>query len=228
MRLSIAGLSIIILLFGFLTGSTFYFYNKTRSLQHTKTNQTPSFQADLTQEVKDTRNEAIDSQTKPAEPKGRVSYPANVYVINPKESLVAIGDKMKLPWQLLKDVNGFTNDNLIQAGYPLVIPKLNKYTDYYRIEFLINEDKASELNRETRDQSTNELFDPVAVAKKSSAGYFSVTNQDAFTLLEEDLSKGTALVEAKNSDRVVVIGLIQPKIKGEKGFWVVLYVEKQK
>lgn len=228
MRLTIAGLSIIILLFGFLTGSTFYFYNKSRSIQSGKTSQTSTFQADLPREAKDTRNEAINSQTKPAEPKGRVSYPANIYVINPKESLVTIGDKLKLPWQLLKDANGFTNDNLIQADYPLVIPKLNKYTDYYRIEFILNEDKASELNRETRDQPTNELFDPVTVAKKSTPGYFSVSAQDSFTLLEQDLSKGTAVVEAKNGDRVVVIGLIQPKIKGEKGFWVVLYVEKQK
>ena len=126
---------------------------------------------------------------------------------------------------MIKLANGITNENLIQTGYTLVVPRVETTTDMYRVNFKIDEDKASELNRELRDKGSDPLFNPVEVAKKDAVPYFGITAEDEFTLLEQDESRGTALVQAKNSNASTVVGLYQPKEKGKKGFWAVLYVE---
>lgn len=216
-----------ILLFGFLTGSTLFFYNKS-SLSKPVANhdQADTFSGDIPATIDANAPDQVDAATKPAEPKGRLSYPANVYIVQPKETLFAIGAKFQQPWTLIVEANGFTDANLIQANFPLVIPKFNKNTDYYRVNFVMNEDKLSEVNRDLRETSSSDYFDPIKVAKKSAVPYFGVNENDAFSLIEQDLSKGTALVQAKTDSRNNYIGLVQPKVKGEKGLWVVLYVEK--
>lgn len=223
-----AVLVVTVLIFGFLTGSTLFFYNKaqvdTKTSDHAEAD---TFTADLPKTVDANQPDEVDSLTKPAEPRGRLSYPANVYIVQAKETLFAIGAKFKLPWTLIVEANGFSDANVIQANFPVVIPKFNKNTDYYRVNFVMNEDKQSEINRELRDEKTSDYFDPIKTAKKSAVPYFGVNENDSFSLIEQDLSQGTALVEAKTDTRKNMIGLIQPKVKGEKGLWVVLYVEKQ-
>lgn len=223
-------LVIILIIFGFLTGSTLYFYDQSRvatvshssSKNTTFTGKVPSASAPTPQD------EALAANTKPAEPKGRLSYPTNVYNVAPHETLFAIGAKFQLSWQLIVKANGLTNENVIQSGYPLVIPALNHDTDYYRINFTLNEIVASSLNLDLRTQSTSDYFDPVKVAKKDGVPYFGITNDLSFNLADQDLSKGTTAVEVKkDGTRIAVVGLFQPKVKGAKGLWAVLYVEGQ-
>lgn len=226
MNIPTSALIVTVLLFGFLTGSTLFFYNKTRVEKTQKTEQVNLFNAELPKSVDANTPDEVDAATKPAEPKGRPSYPANVYTVSPKETLFAIGNKFNMPWTLIVEANGLSDANVIQANFPLVIPKYNKNTDYFRVNFVLNEDKLTEMNRELRDAKESEYYDPIKVAKKHAVPYFAVNEQDSFSLIEEDRSKGTALVEAKSERQTNVIGLIQPKTKGEKGLWVVLYVER--
>ncbi len=130
-----------------------------------------------------------------------------------------------MDWQLIVLANGLENENVVQTGKQLVIPKLSNETDYYRVVFTLNEDLASEKNRELRDVETSEEFDPIQVAKSDAIPYFGITETDEFTLLEQDNSRGTALVLAKNGSIENVVGLFQPKQKGERGFWSILYIE---
>ncbi len=214
----------VLIVFGFLSGSTFYFYNRSSSETEAKKSADATFQAE-TLPGDSEQPSKVDSLTVPAEPKGRLSYPANTYKVQPKESLYAIGEKMGVSWLIVKAANGLKDENLIQADFPLVIPKLSKETDYYRVNFLINEERASELNRELRDQDKSDWYDPALVAKANVEPYFNANENDNFRLVEADYSKGTALVEAKTDTRVVYVGLIQPKTKGQRGMWALYYVE---
>lgn len=227
MNLPHSAIFVIILIIGFLTSSTLYFYNKSRTLTGNKGTNSTSFEADVPQPTASENAKKVDELTKPAEPRNRLTYPANVYIVQPKETLFAIGEKFGLSYQRIKAANGVTNENLIQADFALAIPKLDSRTDYYRINFLVNEDRASELTRELRDKQDDPLFNPIEVAKKDAVPYFGVATSDTFTILEQDLAAGTALIQAKSADRTNVIGLIQPKIKGKTGFWGVLYVEER-
>lgn len=218
---------VVLLIFGFLSGSTAYFYNKSRQANVSGTQKITAFNGEVTKEEKSTGPDKVDELTKPADPKGRLVYPANVYVVQPKETLFAIGNKFAISWQMITLANGLVNENVVQADYPLVIPKLNQNTDYYRVNLVVNEDKATQLNQELRKADSNELFDPINAAKKQALPYFGVKGDDVFSLLEQDLSQGTAVVEVKKADRSVIIGLIQPKIKGDKGFWATVYIENQ-
>ena len=224
MRVPPALVLVTVLLLGFLFSSTVYFYSKSRPSAKSTGDKT-AFSGDLPQLTASETSKKVDELTKPADPKGRLSYPANVYTVETKETLFGIGSKFGIDWKLIKLANGITNENLIQTGYTLVVPRVETTTDMYRVNFKIDEDKASELNRELRDKGSDPLFNPVEVAKKDAVTYFGITAEDEFTLLEQDESRGTALVQAKNSNASTVVGLYQPKEKGKKGFWAVLYVE---
>ncbi len=215
---------VVLIVFGFLSGSTLYFYNRSTTETEAKKSAAATFQAETLPNQSDQPTK-VDTLTVPAEPRGRLSYPANTYKVQPKESLFAIGEKMGVSWLIVKAANGIKDENLIQADYPLVIPKLSKETDYYRVSFLINEEKASELNRELRETDKSDWYDPLLVAKSHVEPYFNATEADEFKLIEADNSKGTALVEAKTDTRLVYIGLVQPKTKGQKGLWALYYVE---
>ncbi len=221
-------LVIILIVFGFMTGATLYFYGQSRTttVSHSSTSKT-TFDAKLPAAGTPTpQDEALTTNTKPAEPKGRLSYPTNVYTVAPHETLFAIGQKFQISWQLIVKANGLTNENVIQAQYPLVIPALNHNTDYYRVNMTLNEAVASSLNLELRDQNSSDYFDPVKVAKKDAVPYFGITNELSYTLADQDLSKGTAAVEVKkDNEKIAVVGLFQPKVKGNKGLWAVLYIE---
>lgn len=224
MRVPPALVLVTVLLLGFLFSSTVYFYSKSRPSAKSTGDKT-AFSGDLPQLTASETSKKVDELTKPADPKGRLSYPANVYTVETKETLFGIGSKFGIDWKLIKLANGITNENLIQTGYTLVVPRVETTTDMYRVNFKIDEDKASELNRELRDKGSDTLSNPVDVAKKDAVPYFGITAEDEFTLLEQDESRGTALVQAKNSNASTVVGLYQPKEKGKKGFWAVLYVE---
>ena len=224
MRVPPALVLVTVLLLGFLFSSTVYFYSKSRPSSKNSGDKT-AFSGDLPQLTASETSKKVDELTKPADPKGRLSYPANVYTVETKETLFGIGSKFGIDWKLIKLANGITNENLIQTGYTLVVPRVETTTDMYRVNFKIDEDTASELNRELRDKGSDPLFNPAEVAKKDAVPYFGITAEDEFTLLEQDESRGTALVQAKNSSASTVVGLYQPKEKGKKGFWAVLYIE---
>ncbi len=215
---------VVLVVFGFLSGSTIYFYNRSQSETVKQKNAEATFQAESLPSPAETSSK-VDELTAPAEPRGRLSYPANVYKVQAKESLFTIGEKMGVSWQTIKSANGLKDENVIQADFPLVIPKVSKETDYFRVNFVVDEAKASELNRELRDKESSEWYDPVEVAKKHVEPYFNALKTDVFSLVEADLSKGTALVEVKSETRLIYVGLIQPKIKGKKGLWALYYVE---
>lgn len=216
-----------LIVFGFLVGSTAYFYNKSQVVNSDNKKKITSFNGEVATATAENAPSKVDENTKPAEPRGRLSYPANAYVVQAGETLFAIGNKMGMTWQLIMQANGIVNENIVQAGYSLAIPKINNNTDYYRINLVVNEEKATQLNQQLRKEETSEYFNPIEMAKKSAVPYFGVKADDSFTLLEQDTSKGTAVVEVKKSDYVAIIGLIQPKVVGEKGLWAVVYVEKQ-
>ncbi|KKU42876.1 MAG: hypothetical protein UX60_C0044G0002 [Berkelbacteria bacterium GW2011_GWA2_46_7] len=225
MRIPTAVILVTILCLGFLFSSTTYFYNKSRLISSKKNNNQSVFSGEIPQLTASQTSKIVDEQTKPADPKGRLSYPKNVYTVETKETLFGIGVKFGIDWKLIKLANSITNENLIQSGYTLVIPRNESTTDMYRVTFAINEDKASELNRELREKSNDPNFNPVEVARRDAIPYFGLTSQDEFTLLEQDDSRATALVQAKNGTNSTVVGLYQPKERGKKGFWAVLYVE---
>ena len=215
----------LVLIIGFLTSSTLYFYAKSSDAATKKSSNEATFDADLPQLTASQSSQKVDELTKPALSKGRLSYPKNVYTVEAKETLFGIGAKFGIDWKLIKLTNGITNENLIQAGYTLVIPRIEVTTDLYRVNFQVDEDQASALNRDLRDTTDDPLFDPVEVAKRNAVPYFGVLAESEFTLLERDESRGTALVQAKTIDNSIVVGLFQPKEKGKNGFWVVLYIE---
>ncbi|HUD20463.1 MAG TPA: LysM domain-containing protein [Candidatus Saccharimonadales bacterium] len=225
MRFSPAVTIIVLVLIGFLTGSTAYFYAKSRT---TKANADKSIHFDGQVQTVGSSTSApdkIDSLTKPADPKGRVAYPANTYTLATGEGLFSVGSKMNIPWQTIKLANGLTNENLVQLGTVLVIPKYNTNTDYYRINFIINEDVATELNLTIRDQKTNDNFDPLKVAKTTALTYWNIAASDDWSLLSQDKSQGQALVLDKQATATNVIALVQPKIKGDNGLWALTYIE---
>lgn len=213
----------VILVFGFLTGSTLYFYNSSRP-ERAQTSDGSSFDAELPGLDEEESNSAIEEFTEPAAHRGRVTFPANVYTIVGGDTLFGIGSRFGLRHQLIVLANGFENENIVQVGNQLVIPVLNPRTDYYRINFTINEDNASALNRQLRDESSSDWFDPIKVAQKNAIAYFGIAEGDEFSLVEQDLSRGTAVVSAKGP-KTNHIGLYQPKQKGERGFWTILYIE---
>ena len=216
-----------LILIGFLTGSTAYFFNKSRVASN-KASKLYSFNGEVqtsSSETTDNADSAIDSQTQPAEPKGRVSYPANVYTVKAGEGLYTVGQKMGMSWSLIQLANGITNADAVQLGNVLVVPKYYKNTDYYRINFIINEDIATEVNLKVRDQKESEYFDPIKVSKSSALTYWGISEKDDFSLFEEDKSAGQATVIAKKSDATNIIGLVQPKIKGDNGLWAISYIE---
>ncbi len=220
-----AFLLVIVLIIGFLSSSTVYFYSQNRLSQTQKNSRSTTFSADLPQLSATESSQKVDQLTQPADPRGRLSYPANVYTVATNETLFGIGAKFGIDWQLIKLANGTKDENLIQVGYSLAIPRIDLSTDLYRVNFKIDENIASQLNGELRDKSSNPLFNPVEVAKKDAGPYFGLTSQDEFTLLEQDNSRATALVQAKNSAVSTVIGLFQPKEKGKKGLWAIIYIE---
>ncbi len=219
---------ILILIIAFLTSSTFYLFNKSRSnSRSTKVSGSTTFQADLPR-LNNEINQKIDSMTKPAASRGRLSFPTNSYEIAPRESLVTVAAKFELAWQLLKSANSISNENLIQAGDILIIPKLHPETDNFRLYFSLDEVVASELNQLSKEGKTGDRLDPLTVAKAEALEYFDLTSQNlpSFLLKEKNANAGVALVEAKNSqDEIILIGLIQPKIKGENGIWALYYIE---
>lgn len=216
----------VIVIFGFLTGSSLYFYGKNKSNTSTD-NQSNSegFNGELPKLAGSGQAEIVDKNTKPADHRGRVTFPANVYNVKKGETLFGIGSKFQINWQLIVLANGLESENSIQAGKQLVIPKLSNETDYYRVDFTINEDNASLLNADLRDMSTSDYYDPKIVAKTNAVPYFGVGDGDEFTILEQDNSRGTAVVQAKGGEKTNVVGLYQPKQKGERGFWAILYIE---
>lgn len=225
MKVPPAALLTVILLLGFLTSSTVYFYSKSRQGSGNKSLLKAGFSAELPTVSMSESAKRVTEQTKPAEPKGRLSYPENVYSVSPRETLFGIGDKFALDWRLIKLANGVESENSIQVGDLLVIPRFDTSTDYYRVNFLIDEEEASKLSRELRERNDDPSLNPIEVAKTSSPPYFGITAADEFTLIERDDSRGTALVSVKNSTTANAVGLFQPKVKGKKGFWAVLYVE---
>lgn len=221
---------VMLVVIGCLTGSTVYFYTKSQTTHSNSSNTTTSdqsFRADLPTATANAASQKIDELTKPATPKGRLSYPANVYSVDAKETLFAIGQKFGLPWTTIKEANGIVDQNIIQAGYPLIIPKVSNETGYYRVEFVVNDPLAIETNKGLQGKDQDDLFDPLKVAKKNALAYFATNESDQFRLVEANLAQGVATVEAKAESRNNLIGLIQPKTKGEKGFWVVYYVEQR-
>lgn len=220
-----SALLVMVLIIGFLTSSTVYFYAKTRSSENKKNSSEVTFGAELPQLTASQSSQKVDELTKPAASKGRLSYPVNVYTVEAKETLFGIGTKFGIDWKLIKLANGITNENLIQTGYTLVVPRIEVTTDLYRVNFQIDEDQASQLNRDLRDKTGDPLFNPIEVSKKNAVPYFGITAENEFTLLEQDESRGTALVQVKTADNSIVVGLYQPKEKGKNGFWAVLYIE---
>src|SRR3990167_4358894 len=150
MRVPPALVLVTVLLLGFLFSSTVYFYSKSRPSSKNSGDKT-AFSGDLPQLTASETSKKVDELTKPADPKGRLSYPANVYTVETKETLFGIGSKFGIDWKLIKLANGITNENLIQTGYTLVIPRIEVTTDLYRVNFQVDEDQASTLNRDLRD-----------------------------------------------------------------------------
>lgn len=225
MSLPPSALFAVVLLIGFLSSSTIYFYNKSHQGSSQKLGGASTFQGTVPQLSEAQSSKKVDELTHSADPKGRLTFPTNVYSVAAKETLFGIGSKFGLDWQLIKLANGVTNENLIQADYTLIIPKVDPTSDLYRVNFSLNEDKASQLSRDLRNKSDDPSYNPINVAKSDAVPYFGITPSDEFSLLNQDDSNGTALVQAKSADSTNAIGLFQPKTKGKKGFWAVLYIE---
>jgi len=226
MKLSLWGIGVILLVFGFLSGTTVYYYRQAQLVSSQKSSSDKSFSGthpEITNEV----SENIRLLSVPAEPRNALTYSAHTYKINSGESLYSIATKFGLPQALLKRANSITDENRLEAGKNLDIPVISEQTDLYRLEFLLNETTISEYNAMVREATTDELFDPVQAARKFAVGYFNLKNTDDFHLFKADLSKGESTVEVDSvSGNSYIVGLIQPKAKGDKGFWVMLYIEE--
>ncbi len=132
---------------------------------------------------------------------------------------------MATPLPLVKQANNITNENIVQASQVIVIPKVSSETDYYRVNFLINDDVASAQTRDLRGKDESDQYDPVKVAKSSAPPYFGLSDKDSYTLKQADLGQGVATVQVTKNDIPIIIGLIQPKAKGKTGFWALYYIE---
>lgn len=224
MNIPLSAVIVVVIFFGFLTGSSLYFYNKTTP-KTTEKSLTEEFNGEIPSSGSSTQPGKVDELTVPADVKGRVTYPSNTYTISKGDTLFGVGAKFELDWKLIVLANGLESENVVQTGKKLVIPKLSHETDYYRINFTLDDDNASALNRELREVEESDKYSPIIVAKDLAVPYFSISEDDEFSLLEQDNSRGVALVQVKTADRESVVGLFQPKQKGEKGFWAILYIE---
>jgi len=227
MKLTIWGAGILLLVFGFLGGTTIYYYHQCQLLSDKRSS---SASKDFSGEhplLTNQLSEQISKLTVPAEPKNSLTYPANTYVINSGESLFIIASKIGLPYSVIKRANSITDENRLEAGRRLVVPVIDESTDLYRLKFLLNEAAITDYNAKLRDSNSQELVDPVNAARKFAVGYFNLKATDDFHLYKADLSKGESTVEVKSATGGnYIVGLIQPKIVGEKGFWVMLYIEE--
>lgn len=224
MNIPLSVIVVVIIVFGFLTGSSLYFFNKNTPPKE-KNTASEQFSADIPSSDNSPQANKVDELTKPADVKGRVTYPSNVYTIGKGETLFGIGAKFDIDWKLIMLANDLKNENVVQSGKKIVIPKLSHETDYYRINFSLDADNASTLNRELRAVEESDHYDPTKVAMNLAVSYFSILETDKYTLLEQDVSRGTALVEILSAKKKNVVGLFQPKQKGERGFWTILYIE---
>lgn len=227
MKIPLYGLVILLVVFGFLVSSTIYFYNQTRSSTASQTHNANGFVGPIVKEPASTAPDPVDSLTKPADPRGRLSYPANVYTIGNRETLAVIAAKMNESQKYIINANSFANANSLQAGQVIAVPKLNTTTYYYRLNFIVSESVAEQTIISQRDNFNADLTDPVKVAKNSAVAYFNITNNDTFTLRSEDESKGLATVAVAKPNYTAVIGLTQPKTIGKDGFWAIAYIEEQ-
>ncbi|OGD61089.1 hypothetical protein A3A71_02530 [Candidatus Berkelbacteria bacterium RIFCSPLOWO2_01_FULL_50_28] len=226
MKIPPAFLATLVVLIGFLAAATYYYRSQT-STETKRSTADSTFLADVPAVTSSDQGKIVDKLTRPATPRGRLSYPANVYVVKPLEGLFTIGNKMKMDWRLIKRANNISNENSIQQGTSLAIPKLSNETDYFRLEFRVDGSKASELNRAVQSGDESVYLDPVKVVKKEALTYFGVTESDDFSVLEQDQSRGTALIQVKSDLHKTNIGLIQPKEKGARGIWAILYIESR-
>lgn len=225
MNLRPAVIFIVTLIFGFLLASTIYFYSLSLSPKERQSETISDIYSGVHPEIKNQTNAAIEAATKPAEPKLRLSYPANTYAVQPKESLYSIASKLKITATIIKSANAITDENHLQAGQILTIPVVGDVSNKFRLAFLLNEAAINELSRTLSDTSSSEAFDPVNAAKQASIGYFGLKATNDFQLVSADLSKGEALVKVESELCNCRIGMIQPKGRGEKAIWVMMYIE---
>jgi len=219
MRYQYTILAFLMIIIGFLSSVSIYYYRQSRLLSTKPDNN--NFSAELPQISQPQDN--VEAMTEPAQPKGRLSYPAHVYKVQPGDRLASIGAKLNIPWQKIYLANDLKNEHSLKTDQLLVIPRLAP-TEFYRLNFKIDEAAITEKNRQLRYESSSDLFNPIEVAKTTATGYFGITSDDEFTIIESNSADGTALIEAKGKLRNR-IGLFQPKVKGKNGLWVLLYIE---
>lgn len=227
MHIPISAFIVIVVIIGFLFGSTVYFYTQSRTVDK-EVSQEKVFDGEIVTNSPADKVSRVDELTKPAEPRNRLSFPANTHTIAPLESLFGIAQQMEVPASVIRTANSIVDENILKAGSILLIPEISPNTDFYRLSFIVNDNRVSELNRQLIDQTNSEYFNVLTSAKTQAQNYFGVNEQDEFILLEHNKSNGTALVEAKKSEtQSNLIGLVQPRTIGEKGIWVMIYVENR-
>lgn len=215
-----------LVVFGFLASLSVYMYLQKTPAEKVSTDTSYSGETNLVN-TNSELNKKITDNTVPAEPRGRLQYPANTYTIKTGDSLFSLGSKLGLPWLLIKEANGLTADS-VQIGQSLAIPVIDSKTDYYRLVFVIDEAVATAKNLELRNSQNDPTFNAVNQAKSYAVNYFGINETDQFDLLSQDLSKGVAVVRVKKNETLeYYIGMIQPKIIGESGFWAMSYIEKR-
>jgi len=167
-----------------------------------------------------------DGEASPLVNKNRASNPDKSYLVKSGETLYPIGLKFNLDWTIIAKANGLSDSNNIQAGIILVIPDYDVDTKKITINYSIDTDKATTLEKNISLGKELWRQDPLEVAKKETYPCFKLSSTDTFTLGSKNIEKGIAQVSAVKDNLNYEIGLVQPVTKTADGIWTISYVKE--
>lgn len=173
--------------------------------------------------VKTEKPEVKKEEPKKTEPEG-VSLLFEEYKVQKGETLSLIGEKFKISWLKIAELNKIEEPYQIKEGQVLKIPKEEKLPSSEKME--IDQEKMKTFQAEVDQGKQIWRLDPIEVIKADAPASFKFTALDTYTLKSKDLEKGESEVIVKKDINNYEVKLIQPITKGEKGIWAISSIKK--
>ncbi len=98
--------------------------------------------------------------------------------------------------------------------------------DVLMFPVFIDEERASWLQARADEGEEEFRTDPLQAARFDGQ-MLGLRPDDEFTLQEEDLSEGRAVVRVKRGDDIYVLKMVQPATAGEHGIWMIESIEEE-
>jgi len=210
----------LVVLVGILAASTTFFVAKSRqggsSTQVAKSSK-PEVSSTGEGETKTPTPQVSTAVTRPATEKP--SHPAKTYTIQGRDTLLGIAQKQGTTLAELADANGISDTDKIQAGQVLIIPENGQ------VEFILDNTKSTSLQTGVDQGKTPWRLNPDETARADASGAYGLKISDVYTVKDRS-DEGKATVTASSENGNLVISLIQPVTKGQKGIWAIQSIKK--